>query len=436
MSLEDIVSSIHRKIKPLFQEFEVIGEKSTEIMLKLANGEPTVVQSWSNYRLIIYVAKDKKIMHTAISSRDPQELINKIPKIMEKLNPSPLYAPLPEPSGKDYRFIDSKIQDVLTSGDLSELTEDLELNLADNWAGMIRLGLTQRHLVNSNGAELMGEKTFFDGYMRVFTSDDASGQWSWTSSNYRPDLAKKAINTAVKISEECGKLARIKIEPGEYRLLLSPMVVGNLLNNVVMAANGAGMLFGFSFFTKDDLNKRVASEKLSVMDKPLSRDLPGYSLFDDEGVKTYDKFIIRNGVLETILHNSKTAKMFGVETTGNAGLIFPRAFNIEVNSGDMNDYEMYEILHDGLYITNNWYTRFQNYVEGLFSTVARDAVIVVRKGKPIGCTTRIRIADTMKNILNNIEAVGKTLWQVQWWEIPVPSRLPHLLVSNAKITSE
>ena len=39
--------------------------------------------------------------------------------------------------------------------------------------------------------------------------------------------------------------------------------------------------------------------------------------FDDEGVATYNKAIIKNGVLQTYLYNLTTAAKEGVKSTGN-----------------------------------------------------------------------------------------------------------------------
>ena len=436
MTLWELAEASARTLRDRFEEYEVIVGNEREIMLKLANGEPSVTQSWNRYTITVYVTKNGKIFQTSLSSTSPGEVLEKLDTILATLSPSPLYAPLPEPTGQDYENTDERVIEIVESGDLSRVSEDLELDQARNWAGTIRLAKEERVLVNSNKASLHGERTLFNGYMRVFADEDSSGQWSWTSTMYRPDIAKKAVGAAARLAEECSSLPKRKIESGNYRVLLSPMVAGNLLEVVARSASGGAILFGFSFFKKEDLEAIVASEKLTILDKPRDRELPGYSLFDDEGVATRDKPVIEKGVLKNILHNSKTAKLFGAKTTGNAGLLMPEPFNLDVAPGDLKDDEMLEALGDGLYITNNWYTRFQNYPEGLFSTVARDAVIIVEDGKPVGCTSRVRIADSMRRLLSNIEGVGATLWQIQWWEVSTPTRLPHILVSNARITSE
>jgi len=432
----DLVEYLAGKVAGKVDDYVVIVDRDRSIMLKLANGEPTVVQSWDEYTVTVYAAKNGRISLSAFRARDPEDAVDKALRALEKLQPSPFYAPLPEPSGSNYENVDPLLVEAAASGDLARIIEDLELDQAGDAAGMIEVGHLERALASSTGARLYGAKTRFTGYMRVFRGEDASGQWSWTSTRYDPVMAKKAIGVAQRLAEECAGLPVEKVEPGEYRVLLSPMVAGNLLENYVRAATGGMILFGMSFLRREDLGSKVASERLSIMDAPRSEGLPGFSLFDDEAVATRDKYVVRSGVLETILNNSKTARMLGLESTGNAGLIMPRPFNIIVDPGDLNDDDMLEALGDGLYATNNWYTRFQNYVEGLFSTVTRDALFIVRNGRPVACARRVRITGSLPSLVNNVEALGKTRWHIQWWEVNTPSLLPHVLVSRTGITSD
>ncbi|WP_338025415.1 metallopeptidase TldD-related protein [Acidianus ambivalens] len=81
-----------------------------------------------------------------------------------------------------------------------------------------------------------------------------------------------------------------------------------------------------------------------------------------------------------------------------------------------------------------WYTRFQNYVEGNFSTVGRDAVVVYKNGSVEGVAGRLRIADSIHNIIRNIEEVSKERYLVRWWDSRIPVLSPYVLVRDVKIT--
>ena len=86
----------------------------------------------------------------------------------------------------------------------------------------------------------------------------------------------------------------------------------------------------------------------------------------------------------------------------------------------------------GLLITNNWYTRLQNYVEGDFSTIARDAVFLIENGRIAKAVGRIRIADRLTNLLNSVDIVGRELYKIQWWEVEIPCKVPYVLARNIR----
>ncbi len=433
MDIHSLAEQAAKIISRYAGEYMVKITRTDDLMVKYARGESTVTQSWSTIDVEVYAAKNQRILVTSYSTTTPERALEELPRLIEALQPSPLYAPLPQANGEPLSFVDEKVREVVLSGDARKQVEELALEEAGDVAGKVEFALKKVVLVGSNGADYSYEATHFNGYVRVF-QEKSSGQWSWTSSSYEPSLARKALEQAVELASLCSRLPKKSIEPGRYRVLLSPMVAGNLVEHLAMAASAGSIIFGFSFLQARKPGDRIASEELTVLDKPRDTSLPGFTGFDDEGVATRDKPIVEKGVLKTILHNTKTARVLGGETTGNAGWITPHPYNIEVKPGDHTLDELIEALGTGVYITNNWYTRFQNYLEGRFSTVSRDAVILYEDKKPVACTERIRIADTMPNLFNSIEAIGREAWQIEWWEVTVPTRIPHILIKDINLS--
>jgi PmbA protein len=71
-----------------------------------------------------------------------------------------------------------------------------------------------------------------------------------------------------------------------------------------------------SSFLIGKLNTKIASSKVNIAEKPLTKNV-FFSYFDDEGVATMNKDIVKGGVLKTYLYNRETAKKDGVASTGN-----------------------------------------------------------------------------------------------------------------------
>ncbi len=432
---EHLLDRVVEKIKDRVDEYVVIVSDSNELMAKYARGESTVTQSWRSLSVNIYVAKNSKTFITSFEAESPIRVLEKLESIIGMLQPNPFYAPLPEPTGQSSSSIDKVVKEVAISGEAEDKLEELELNVLGDFAGKVEFTYERVLLASSTGADLRHEGTSFNGYMRVFR-DDSSGQWAWTSVEYNPELARKACSQAKELADTCYRLPRQKIKPGRYKVLLSPMVVGNLVDYFANAASASSVIFGMSFLHGKEPGSKLFSEELTILDRPRDQSLPGYRGFDDEGYSTMDKPIVEEGVFRGLLHNSKTAKAMKAENTGNAGWITPRPFNLEVLQGSAKLEELFRELRDGIYITNNWYTRYQNYLEGVFSTVSRDAVIVFRDGEPVACSeARIRIADSMPRLFSDIDAISRERWDLEWWEVRTPSRVPFMLFRDVNITT-
>ena len=138
--------------------------------------------------------------------------------------------------------------------------------------------------------------------------------------------------------------------------------------------------------------------------------------------------------LKGYLHNTSTAKQFGTETTGNAGLVFPYSWSVHLAPGDLGKDELISQVKDGYYVTNVWYTRFQNYQTGDFSTIPRDAIFRIKDGQIVGSVKDIRISENMLELMRKVKAVGNDVKQVHWWEVNTPVFTPHVLVEGVNIT--
>jgi PmbA protein len=140
-------------------------------------------------------------------------------------------------------------------------------------------------------------------------------------------------------------------------------------------------------------------------------------------------------VLKTYLHNTSTAKVFKTKTTGNAGLIVPTPWNEEMDGGDRSKDELLEDMKRGLYLTNTWYTRFQNSAKGDFSTIPRDGIFLVQNGEIRQSLKDLRISDNAQSLLSNIAAVSKERQHVHWWEEAEPPSLsPYVLITGVHLT--
>lgn len=423
-----------RAVEAGFDEAAVLAVYRESTMVKFANSEPSVVQSWRDKQVLVYVSKNKRIMGASFPAKtaeDVEKILMQLSAVGERMPASILYSPLPKPSKVEPlpRLVDSKIVEAISDPHrvAEAMAEAAQRINIDSFAGMLQLTYRVKALASSAGAELSEDATEVQAYVRAFAGE-GSGQWAHGSRTLNvkkiEEMAEKASNLAYHSRNQ------VSVSPGKYNILLSPMVAGNLLNYVAWMATGSAVLLGQSIFVGKKPGDAVASEKITLKDVPREAVLPGSTSFDDEGVPTYNKPIINGGFLKTLLHNTKTAAKMGAKSTGNAGLVFPKVWALSVDPGDYSFEELLEEMGEGLVVTNNWYTRLQNYVEGIFSTISRDAAFIVRGGEIVGAAKKFRIADTLPNLLRNVVALGKDAYDIYWWEVDIPTRTPYILVRN------
>jgi len=96
--------------------------------------------------------------------------------------------------------------------------------------------------------------------------------------------------------------------------------------------------------------------------------------------------------------------------------------------------ELLKEIKTGLYVTNTWYTRFTDYVEGEFSTIPRDAIHLIKNGEISKPVKDIRISDNMLNILKNIAVIGKDSQSIIGWDVEDPVVTPPVFVKNVRVT--
>lgn len=431
----------HILVKTLSKQFDetaILVNEREKSMVKLWNSEPSVVQSWIETEISIRLAKSKRLWILQFDTRDPLYIIKNaenVVNMVSKIEESELYTPLPEPSkctpveGAYDPNILSYMND--PSKPVEEMINNAYSYNVDRVAGTLLLSKTTRTLVTSKGYECTEEKTGVEAYIRAFKGE-FSGHWAHGST-------RLSLDEIGKVGQRAGYYAtvtnnKVDIAPGTYDIVISPLVAGNLLDYIGFMASAFQVMLGFSFFSKYKTGDKVAVESFSLYDKPRDKFLSRASGFDDEGIETFDKPIIERGVLMNLLHNNATASKMDTKSTGNAGWIAPHPWNLEVTSGNIKEEDLVSELKNGIVITNNWYTRLQNYYEGFFSTVSRDATLLVKNGEIIGHVGRVRIASSFPRLLNSIIDASRDRFDIEWWEVRTPTRTPYLLLGNILIT--
>ena len=413
---------------------------SNERMARFANSSVTVTKNVNESGLVVYLAKGgRRIIGTSSNPERAslERFIGLLYKSMMSLPKDPGYVPLPS-RGAAYRpkaSHDRKLESAenLLAGYVKEAIDSAESAGAKRTAGSLEAGVTSHHIMSSNGT--VGSDTSSEILLniRAFTDRDASGHGLSCAANVR-DFHPGAAGARAGTNSKKMRHARQLSEGGKtYQILMSPTVASNLLGLVGDFASAFSIEAGTSYLV-GKMGKRVASEALDLTDMGGGGGSLHARTFDDEGQPTQSTKLIEGGVLKSYLHNLSTAKRFKTKSTGNAGLIEPGPWNLEVGRGDSHYDEMVKEMKRGLVLTSNWYTRFKNYRTGEFSTVPRDGTYLVESGEVRAPIKGIRISDSLERMFSSIRLLSKDREWVQWWEVDTPTLCPWVLVDGVTVT--
>lgn len=213
------------------------------------------------------------------------------------------------------------------------------------------------------------------------------------------------------------------VETGRYRILLKRNALATLLQGMQPMFSAEEAQRGRSLLS-DKEGSCIAAPCVCLIDDPFHPSAP--RAFDGEGMPTHRTDIIRDGVFRTLLHNRRTAKKAGTETTGNAvrsasGPVRVGANRLRLCGGEVSFEEMLGLLRDGLLIDSLAGAHAGiDCISGDFSLMASGAL--VQDGKIVRAVDRITVAGNFLTLMKDIEAVANDE-KAQYGGIVCPSIL-------------
>lgn len=411
--------------------------------VRFSSSQVDAVNSWTERHVALFVAVGKHTMASDV--RDlarTKESARSIVALAKSSPPNNAYAGIA--SGR-FKYKRSKLDPKLLRLDdpskfVHEAISGAESEGANNVGGTLFIRHYRNAIASTGGALGTDETATIELSVRAFSQPEASGH----TVSCTPKLSD--LN-ARKTGERAGELSRMAMnaapgDEGKTDLVMQPLFIGGVMNSTSDMMSAFVVDIGASMFAKK-IGKMVASKEVTFLDDPTISSISTRA-FDHEGVPTRRNVIIKNGILKTYLHNTSTAKRFKSRTTANAGPLVPTpfsypgqpvAFHPVVVPGDWSEHEMIEDTKHGLYLNHTWYTRFQNYTTGEFSTIPRDAILKIEDGEIVGAVKNIRVSDNMMNLWKSIDALSRKAQEIYWWdEATPPSALPMARARSMRIT--
>lgn len=268
-------------------------------------------------------------------------------------------------------------------------------------------------LVNSFKVEIKEKATFYSAMVSAVAQEGEDSQisWSFNATRFLSDLdlnkiADEAVFHAVSL------LNSKPITTKNMTIMLPPHVAVEILDTFSSAFTGEALIKNKTLF-KDKINKKVANEKLTLVDNGRLPKGFSTSTYDAEGNLKGKTVLIENGIFKGFLHNNYTAKKTGLTSTGNAVRSDFRAlpsvgitnFYIENKTDDIKAF-----LNDAdevFYIIDLMGLHTADPISGDFSLGASG--VIYHKGEVVKSVRGVTIAGNILSILNNIALVGNDL---------------------------
>ncbi len=143
------------------------------------------------------------------------------------------------------------------------------------------------------------------------------------------------------------RLGAQKLSTRSAPVIFEAPVAKGLFTALITAISG-NALYRKATFLLDKLGEEIFAPHIHIEEQPHLRKALGSAPFDNDGMGTQQKHVIKNGVLETYLLSAYSARKLGMAPTGNAGGVH----NLVVHPGDQDLPSLLRQMDTGLLVTD------------------------------------------------------------------------------------
>jgi PmbA protein len=406
--------------------------------IKFSNSKVTTTKNWNLDSLSVFVTKDQRILMSSLKTFSKSAAKDLVKEMMQSISKLPQNSEFKGIAQGPFKYkkindvYDQKVVDMQSEMvDIVKQGIDVVKKKTKKAAGVFEKGHFSSYLITSGGVEAREKGTSLYLSMKAMLNSHATGHTVGVSRVLKKFDYERQVEDAIRIAR-LAKLPRKSLK-GKFDVLFSPLAFANVLDHVGSSASMFSVEAGLSCLG-EAMGKKIAHEDVTLYDDGTIANGEGSTSFDNEGYPTQRTALLERGVFKNFLHNTSSAKRYKTKSTGNAGLLSPDPHNLVLKKGKYSFDEMIGSIKKGLYITNVWYTRFNNHATGDFSTIPRDGAFYVENGEIKHALKDVRVSENLLGMLSNVSMIGKDVEQIRGWEVSIPTFTPPVLVNNVNIT--
>src|SRR3989441_824006 len=216
-------------------------------------------------------------------------------------------------------------------------------------------------------------------------------------------VGRKAAARAVR------RLGARKRKSVEVPVTFAPDPAASLLRSIAGAASGPS-LYRRASFLLDRLGTKIAAPTVTIVDDALIPSALGSRPFDGEGLATGRTVLVREGVLESYLLDTYSARKLGLASTHHAGRdgagVSVTTTNLMLLPGKTTPQELIGSVRNGFYVTE----LIGFGVNGVTGDYSRGAAgLWIENGELAYPVEEVTIAGNLLDMFGAIDGVGNDL---------------------------
>lgn len=265
--------------------------------------------------------KNKRYIFTITGLDDLENQIEQIPIATQYMQDSEYY----ELQGLNHEFVHTKINNFIVPTDkFKSITKELfdkiksfainGIKLIDD-AIYITNYISTNLTFNGNGFEYLSEKSSAGLYISLMADDGKEKYTSYDDIKLNADT--NYLLTINEINDRITKYQQqITIPINKYEVIFHNMVSSNLLEMIVEGLDGE-LVWQKKSFLMEKIGQKIFNDNVNIIEDPCMPNSIYNSPVDMEGVDIYKKYLVQNGVVQTLLLDREYATKFKQKSTGN-----------------------------------------------------------------------------------------------------------------------
>jgi predicted Zn-dependent protease len=269
-------------------------------------------------------------------------------------------------------------------------------------AGYLENTTSFNAIMNSKGLFAYNKDT--DVVFSVTTRNEEGTGSGYAARGYN-DIGKLDTLTATKIatSKANGSIGAKAIEPGKYTVILEPVAVAYLLENLFFGLDARSADEGRSFMSKagggNRLGEQLMDTKVNIYSDPFNTELPS-ATWNGEGQLLTRRNWIEKGVVKNLSYSRFWADKKKVDPV-------PGPSNVIMDGGTATLEEMIKSTEKGILVSRLWYIRMVDPQTLLLTGLTRDGTFYIENGEVKFPIKNFRFNESPVIMLNNVETLGR-----------------------------